>query len=408
MIPKDHQILGVKEALPIINKYNIVYFNWEERTGKTLPAIILQEQIGSKYVLILTKKKALDGWRQTLNSYQPNFKYLLTNYHQAKKIKKDKFTSAIIDEAHEYLSGFPKQSQTQKTVKSLVFDLPITYLSATSNAQGYHLLFHQFDISKYSPFAQFKNYYQWWNKFGISNTIWLYGKSVEQYNKIKPEVWDLVKHLFITKTRSEIGFEHEPEDVLHYIELAEETKYAYNSLQKDKVIELRGKDFVCDTSAKLRASLHMLEGGVLKDKKVRKNKKGLLKEYPIYMVLINNEKVNYILDKWGDEPNIVIMYNYIAEREKLETVFKRAKILQATSYAEGVDLSMYDHLIIYSQNWSTAKHSQRRARQANINRKDPIKVHFLLVKNAISDQVYKTVSVNKANFVDATYMETEV
>jgi len=70
-----------------------------------------------------------------------------------------------------------------------------------------------------------------------------------------------------------------------------------------------------------------------------------------------------------------------------------------------VDLSAYRHLIIYSQDFSTARHSQRRARQANKKRDTAIKVHFYLVKGAISEQVYKTVSINKTNFVDSVFIK---
>ena len=65
-------------------------------------------------------------------------------------------------------------------------------------------------------------------------------------------------------------------------------------------------------------------------------------------------------------------------------------------------------MIIYSQDFSTARHTPRRARQANKNRKDEILVHYLLVKKAISEQVYDTVSVNKTNFVDSTYIREEI
>ena len=55
-------------------------------------------------------------------------------------------------------------------------------------------------------------------------------------------------------------------------------------------------------------------------------------------------------------------------------------------------------------NFSTAQYTQRRARQANMNRKTAIKVHFILVKGAISEQVYNTVAINKKNFVDKYYV----
>jgi hypothetical protein len=110
-----------------------------------------------------------------------------------------------------------------------------------------------------------------------------------------------------------------------------------------------------------------------------------------------------IRNDFGDREDTVIMFHYKAEGIKLAQYFKRATLLQGTSNAEGVDLSSYRHLIIYSQDFSTAKHSQRRARQASKNRDEPIAVHFYLVKGAISEQVYETVSINKKNFIDSIY-----
>jgi hypothetical protein len=130
---------------------------------------------------------------------------------------------------------------------------------------------------------------------------------------------------------------------------------------------------------------------------------GVLKIGEQYLSLGNTEKIDYILNKWGDTEDLVIMYQYIQEGVKLNKYFKKAKILQGTANAEGVDLHKHKHLVIYSQDFSTAKHTQRRARQANLNREDEIRVHFLLVKKAISEQVYKVCSVNKKNFVDSVF-----
>ena len=178
---------------------------------------------------------------------------------------------------------------------------------------------------------------------------------------------------------------------LHYISLTDKTRLVYNQLLKDGIINLNGHLLMCDTVSKLRVSLHMLEGGVAKiDDKT-------------YLQLGNTEKIDYIKAMWGDSSDVVIMYNYIAEGDKLAKHFKNAEILQSTSYAEGVDLSGYKHLVIYSQDFSTARHTQRRARQANKARKDPIKVHFLLVKDGLSDQVYDCVSRNKVNYVDSLF-----
>ena len=135
---------------------------------------------------------------------------------------------------------------------------------------------------------------------------------------------------------------------------------------------------------------------------------GVFKAEDEYGSLNNTEKIDAIKRDFGDTSDTVIMYHYRAEGEKLGRSFRYARLLQGTSYAEGVDLSNYANLIIYSQDFSTAKHSQRRARQANKQRDTAIKVHFYLVRGAISEQVYDTVSVNKANFIDKLYKRNKL
>ena len=204
-----------------------------------------------------------------------------------------------------------------------------------------------------------------------------------------------VDHLFITYTRKDLGFKQEPDDVIHWIELDDITKKVYNELLEHELVAFSHGMLVCDTKSKLRTSLHQLEGGTMK---IEDNR----------YVLSNTEKIDYIKDRWGDSADLVIMYNFIKERDKLEEAFRQATILQATSNAEGVDLSGFRHLVVYSQDYSTARHTQRRARQANMKREDPIHVHFLLVRKAISEQVYKTVSVNKKNYVDSVFAKEQL
>lgn len=413
--PWPEQLELSTQGLKVLKEYGLVYLAMEERTGKTLTAIIIAEETTACRVLILTKPKALKGWEDMLNGYIHLSSYTVTTYGKSKNLKEGSFDLIILDEPHAYVSAYPKTSKTWKAVKLLIGDAPCIYCSATPYAQGIQLLFNQLKLCYFSPWDKYKDFYQWYKKFAkkdkagkfIMNYIGNDTKVID-YTSIKHDTaLEEVKHLFITKTRKELGFKHEPEDVLHYIELNDSTKDIYNTIMKDKVLGFThastGKDYVlvCDSGMKLRSSLHMLEGGVLK---VDKNKD----QDESYLVIGNREKVNYILDQWGDTNDVVIMYNYKGEKDKLDNIFKHSQVLQASSYAEGVDLSMYKHLIIYSQDFSTAKHTQRRARQANKTREEPIKVHFLLVKRAVSAQVYNTVSKNKRNFVDSVFEREEL
>ena len=395
MIPFPHQSQLAPIAAALIEVHGIAYLAMEERTGKTLTAIMAAELLETvDTVLVITKKKALTGWDETLKAYKHNKKYTVTNYHQAHK--QPRHDLVLLDESHNYITSYPKPGKIWKELRPLCRNVPIIYISATPYGQGPQMLYHQFALSSYSPWAQYTTFYQWFRTFGKLYQLDINGIKVNQYDKCdKDFILGCCEHLFITKTRKELGFEHEPEDRLHYIELSPVTREVYNELLEHQLVELKAGTLVCDTTAKLRASLHMLEGGTAKIQEQR-------------IVLANNEKINFILKEFGDHEDLVIMYNYIAEETKLRAAFSKATILQATSYAEGVDLSAFADLVIYSQDFSTARHTQRRARQANKQRDRPITVHFLLVRKGISEQVYKTVSVNKRNFIDSVFLRETI
>jgi hypothetical protein len=142
--------------------------------------------------------------------------------------------------------------------------------------------------------------------------------------------------------------------------------------------------------------MHQIEGGTLKISDTQSIKLG------------NTEKIDWIKKEYGDSSNIVIFYQFVHEEKLLKKHFKNATVLQGTSYAEGVDLSMYKTLIIYSMDYSTSKYTQRRARQANMQRKEEIIVKYLLIKGAISDQVYTTVVENNKNYVDSYFSNSGI
>lgn len=396
MKPYKHQEELSDIVLAALRVRGIHYLASEERTGKTLTAILVAEKSAAVDILVVTKKKAKKGWDETLAAYPVTCSYTVTTYTQAHNLTPRRYDLVILDEAHTYISSSPKPSQAWKLLRPICQGTPILYLSATPHPQGYHQLFHQFKLCSYGPWNRYTTFYKWFKDYGIPYTMEINGIEVPQYTRTKAEkVLKDIEGLFTTKTRQELGFEHEPEDVIHWIEPSDALKAVYNILVKKQIVKLSVGTLVCDNKSKERTSLHQLEGGTIK---IEDN----------YFTLPNTEKIDYIKEHFGDRSSLVIMYNFKQELKKLQEHFKEAQLLQATSYAEGVDLSMYDDLVIYSQDYSTGRHTQRRARQANMERKTPIKVHFLLMKNAVSQQVYKTVSVNKKNFVDSVFTRNTI
>ena len=252
MIPRQYQIEKADQAFDVLATNMIAYLAMEERTGKTLVAILVAERAKVERILVITKKKALKGWQEHFDQFKHKKHYTLTNYHQAKKFNPKDFDMVILDEAHNYISSFPKTSAMHADIKKLTIGKPLLYLSATPYAQGVQLLFNQLVLSSWSPFNKWSTPYNWFRSFGIPDPIYLSGRVVESYKKMQTsEVLSYVNHLFIKGTRKELGFTHEPNDKVHYIELGETTKDVYNILMKHKVIELNEQTIRCDTSAKL-------------------------------------------------------------------------------------------------------------------------------------------------------------
>lgn len=402
---RKHQEELLSRCIDVLREHKLCYLSAEERVGKTLPAIMAAYHLSEGgAVLILTKKKALDGWCETINSLKINptrFCFII-NYERVKNLLpsyENSFSFVILDEAHHALSAYPKPSKTAQLVQKLIYKSPyVLFLSATPHAESYSQIFHQLNVSQHSPFDGYRDFYKWFAEFGRPQFKWVGPRQIAMYNEINSELLlPEIKHLFVTMTREQAGFEEDPEDSLHYVEPSEFLKSKYAEAERLRIIRLEDERVLeLDTPSRLLFSLHQMEGGTIKVSETESLELG------------NTEKIDYIKKMWGDKEDTVIFYNYIAEGKLLRKSFQNTLILQGTSFAEGVDLSNYAHLVIFSQNFSASKYIQRRARQCNFNRKDPIKVHFLLMKNWVSDQCYDCVSSKYKNFTFKLYKPSNV
>lgn len=426
MIPFKHQTEISLQAYGLLKRYGWVYLAMQERTGKTLTSILVAEMSKCTNILVITKAKALKGdddkdivsakggWAGALNLYlkvlsvnqvwkTPTKTYTIVNYESLHKVS-GKYDLVIIDEAHSKIAAYPKVSLTWNKVYAFTKGKPIIYLSATPSAQSHSQLYHQLKLCTFSPWAKYKNFYDWFTAYGIPEVKRIGGgQQIVVYDKCRDDLIQKIKDtFFISYTRKQLGFKVEPVNVKVYIEPSPYTKKLYNILSNDKVITADKFmvdvecDYIADSVIRHRVGMHQIEGGTLKISDTQSIKLG------------NTEKIDWIKKEYGDSSNIVIFYQFVHEEILLKEHFNNARILQGTSYAEGVDLSMYETLIIYSMDYSTAKYSQRKARQANIARVDNINVIYLLMKGAISDQVYTTVCENNKNYVDSYFINTTI
>lgn len=284
-----------------------------------------------------------------------------------------------------------KPSQTYQLVKQLTSDKPFLAMSGTPIVESPNHIYYQMSISTKSPFNQ-PSFYRFFDDWGVPTYLKLHGRMVTQYKQAKPELLDYIDKFTVTMTQIDAGIDqsNQAQDHLHYITPSAGFIQLYNQLLKDKILPINDKFLVCDSTMKLRTSLHQMEGGTV-----------LIDQTPTDLNL--TYKLDYIKQTWPDSPKTGIMCYYVHERDLLKQHFPNSEIYSSISHAEGVDLSHLDNFIIFSFGFSGAKFIQLRNRAVNVNSQSESKVHILLTKNSISMQVYESVK-NKQNFNDSLYL----
>jgi hypothetical protein len=412
MKPYPHQLEFADKCWDVLADKGYVYLAGKPRSGKTYTAILCAEKSDKiRNVLVLTKKAAIDGWLKFIvDNTRLKHNYYVTNYEQVGTFKCDRYLLklnpknydlVIIDESHN-LGTLGKPSNRIKCIRKLCWDKPHIHLSGTAIVESPNSIFHQMCISKFSPF-RYKNFYDFFRVYGKPYYIKAMGRDIAQYDRYEPELLERIDEFTVYMTQEDAGIDKDFQavDKIHYVDLKDSTKQLYNTLQKDKIVGITldsAKDesikLVCDSVMKLRTSLHMLEGGICK---IDDN----------YIELGNTEKIDYVKKTFGDSKGVGIMSHFIGERKLLAKHFNFATIYSSNAHSEGVDLSHLEHFIIFSSDYSGSKFIQRRERIINTEGSNTLNVHHILVKKAISDQVYKKVS-KKQDFNNATYTQTSL
>ncbi|RLA69422.1 MAG: hypothetical protein DRG30_10200 [Epsilonproteobacteria bacterium] len=414
MRPLPHQLEFADRLWDILSVKGYAYLAGLPRSGKTLTAILTAEKSKKIHsVLVLTKKAAISGWHKFTEDEELELahSYHITNYEQAHKLKPADYDLVIIDESHN-LGTLAKPSKRIVTIKKLCYNMPHIHLSGTAIVESPCGIYHQMFISKYTPFP-FKNFYDFFRRYGKPYYIKAAGRDIQQYDKALDTLMPVINEftLYMTQEHAGISKSVQATDKIHYVELDSDTKELYNRLQKDQIASIEegmfsnipaaykhigsieAYDLVCDTVMKLRTSLHMLEAGVAKVEDE-------------YLMLGNTEKIDYIKKTFGDTKDTGIMSHFVGERMLLEKHFKNAQLFSSSADAEGVDLSHLKNFVILSSDYSGSKFVQRRDRIVNINGSSTTVVNHILVKKAISEAIYLSVS-KKLDFNNWTYLKSK-
>lgn len=396
---RDYQIDIAEQGIKILKEFGLVYLAMQVRCGKTLTSLHIASLYGAKKVLFVTKKKAISSILNDFENSNCLYKLDVVNYESVHKCSID-YDFIIIDEAHS-LGQYPQPSERTKTLRVICIGKPVVYLSGTPSPESYAQLFHQFWVSSFSPFKDFKNFYAWHKHYGIPHKKFVFNRELPDYSRVKQEmIQSEVSHLMLTYTQEEAGFEGIVHEVILYVPMSDKVKWAIDKIKKDKLFKTKdGQMVVADTAVKEMQKIHQICSGSVKT------------EYG-NAIMFDDTKSKFIKERFKGQ-KIAIFYKYIAEGIQLRvdfagriyddpSAFSEASgdavfISQIQSGREGINLSSAEALIMYNIDFSAVSYWQSRARMQTKDRAEASKVYWIFTTGGIEDRIFAMVQ-NKKDF----------
>ena len=400
---RPYQITISDDATDILIRKKVVAIFAEVRTGKSLMALQTCANFKAKRVLFITKIKAFSSIQWDYDNFGYNFDLSIINRESLHKIETNDFDVVIIDEVHGY-SSYPKPSKYHKDIKKRFGNIPMILLSGTPTPESYSQYFHLFTLSNHSPFKEFKNFYEWANKYVDIKLKYLGYAQVKDYsNARKIDFWHLIRHNILTFTQKEAGFTTSVNEMVLEVEMKPITYEIIKRLHRDFIVTSKNKknQIIADTGVKLQQKTHQLFSGTIKYENGSHS-------------IIDNSKAEFIKEKF-DGYKIAIFYNFVAELEMLKLTFKdklttdldefnnsdKWIALQIVSGREGISLSKADHLVFLNIQYSAVSYFQAKDRLTTMDRKENT-IFWIFAKDGIEQKIYDTVK-NKKDYTLSTF-----
>jgi len=404
---RPHQIQKSNELLNVLKRYKIAYLAGQVRSGKTLTSLNTANLFEAKNVLFITKKKAISSIVSDYKAF--NFKYNLevVNYESIHKLPNSSNPDLVIyDESHS-LSAYPKPSKRTKLCKKLFYDVPCILMSGTPAVESYSQLYHQFFVSKYSPFNKYTNFYKWAKDCVNKKEMKLPTHTVIDYSGAKVnEINKVVKPYFVKMSQKDAGFKTNVTEHIIKVKTPPICAMIANKLMDEKAVEGKTGYILGDAPAKMQSKIHQLVNGHCIIEEANGD---------TFTRLFSDFKAQYIKQRFKGV-KIAIMYYYKAELEILKNVFKskittdiyefnRTKknlALQCIS-TEGMNVSKADAIVYMNLGFSGKAWLQSRDRLTIKGRKDN-NVYLICEDFGMTEKIYKTVR-EKGNFNSKMFMK---
>jgi hypothetical protein len=382
----------------LLKQYNIAYLALEVRVGKTITAFDAAQKYGAASVLFVTKLKAISSIEKDYKEFQPSFKLTTINFESLHSIELGAHDLVIIDESHS-CGQYPIPAERTKLLKQICKDKPIIYLSGTPSPESYSQLYHQFWVSSFSPFAEYKSFYKWALDYVNKKVKYLYNRQINDYTDAKKDLIDAkCAHLFISYTQEEAGFEQPVKEEVLYVQMQKTTYGLADKLRRKRIhIGAGGEEILGDTEVKLMNKLHQIFSGTVLAEDGN-------------AVCFDHTKAKFIRDHFKGK-KIAVFYKYKAEEMMLRCylpnvvtdpmVFNESEdatfISQIQSGREGINLSTADCIVAMNLDFSAVSYFQMRARMQSKERTKEALLFWIFSEGGIEGKIYEAVS-NKKDF----------
>jgi hypothetical protein len=392
---RDYQVDIIHRGTEILEQSGFLYLAMEVRTGKTLTSLGIAENIFSSNVLFLTKKKAISSIQWDYELLNPPYHLTVINYESLHKIDNTDWDLIICDEAHS-MGAFPKPSKRAVQVKDLIAKTKakVILLSGTPTPESYSQMYHQIYGIPNNPFAEFKNFYKFCDKFVKVTTKIINGLSMNDYSKGYDTIVECMEPYTINYTQEEAGFISKTTEEIFEVELKESTYKLIKQLTRDLVIQGKEEVILGDTPVKLMMKIHQLCSGTIKFESGKS-------------MVLDTSKAEFIKETW-EGCQIGIFYKFKEELEALKQVFGdelttdldefnstfKSIALQIVSGREGISLKKAEYLVYYNIDFSATSYWQSKDRMTTKERLEN-QVFWIFSKEGIEQEIYKAVTKKK-------------
>lgn len=395
---RDYQEQIANQAIERLTKLGIVYLTMEVRTGKTATSMEVAKLYGAKNVLFLTKKKAVPSIESDYTGfgYDEYFSITVVNDESMHKVEGN-FDLVIHDEHHRF-GAFPKPGKYTKEFKKLFSHLPMIFLSGTMSPESYSQIYHQYWVSRRSPFAKYSTFYKWAADFVKIKQKYLGHGMVNDYSEADINLIRLHTDPYtLSYTQVQSGFKSKIHEEILHVTMADNTYDMCAKLKKDLVLQGKDEVILADTSVKLMQKLHQMYSGTVKFESGNS-------------MVIDTSKAEFIKKRFASN-KIGVFYKFIEELNALKQVFGsdlttdisefdsgsfKVIALQIVSGREGISLKNADYLVFYNIDFSATSYWQARDRMTTMDRPEN-KVYWIFARSGIEEKIYRSV-INKKNY----------